>query len=285
MKNRIASASAGPFRAGLLGPVAAGLAAIAGSVSPVTAQEDFRSADLDRPIQVEDAYPVKFREWEVELGIRGALREGGDGVSGIGELKTGLFLNGQVGLEIKAGGEDAEGSTAGGIESAGAHLLYNFNRETWSWPAFAARLDVESPGAGRLGRENWAISGKGLATRSFGRLRIHLNGGYAAASAADGGDFWLGGMAFDYPIGLFSRAIMGDIYAEVPNGSGRSRVWLELGSRWQLTNLSVLDFGLATRLDEWERGRGNVELIVGFSRVFGIPGLVTVPSYPNPRIN
>lgn len=249
------------------------------------AQEDFRSADLDRPILVEDAFPVKLYEWEVELGLRGALREAGSAIEGIAELKTGLFLNGQAGLDLELGSEDLGEETAAGIESAGLHLLYNANRETWSWPAFAARVDVRTPGTGDLGREEWAARLKGIATRSFGRLRLHANGGYEAASAADGGDVWLAGLAFDYPIGLFSRAVMGDVFVELPADAGRTRAWLELGSRWQMTNESVLDLGLATRLDEWEEGRANIRLIVGLSRVFGIPGLVRAPPYPNPRIN
>lgn len=251
---------------------------------PAGAQEDFRAADLDRPILVEDAFPVKFREWELELGLRGALREAGSGAEGIAELKTGLFLNGQAGVEVELALEQSGDETVAGMESAGAHLLYNFNRETWSSPAFAARVDVRTPGAGDVGREEWAVRLKGIATRSFDRLRLHLNGGYEVAGAADGGDVWLAGVAFDYPIGLFSRAVLGDVFVELPVDAGPTRVWLEAGSRWQLTNLSVLDFGLATRLDEWERGEANVRLVLGFSRVFGIPGLVRVPPYPDPRI-
>ena len=68
-------------------------------------------------------------------------------------------------------------------------------------------------------------------------------------------------------------------------GDGRARVWFELGTRWQLANRSVLDFGVATRLDEWEAGNANVQLVVGISRIFGIPGLVRVSPVSAPRIN
>ena len=79
--------------------------------APLAAQEDFMSADLERPLLVEDAFPLKFREWEVELGLRGGPAETGSGLLGIAELKSGLFLNGEVGLEIEAGVQGS-GSTA-----------------------------------------------------------------------------------------------------------------------------------------------------------------------------
>ena len=256
---------------------------------PLAGQEDFRSADPDRPILVEDAYPLKFREWEIELGLRGGVAQSGSGLVGIAELKSGLFLNGQAGLELEFGvgdlGEASDEGTVSGVESVRVHVLYNFSRETWSWPAFALRIDVGTPGTGGLGMNEWALGLKGIATRSFGRLRAHANGGYVAAGEEDGGDYWQLGLAFDYPIGLFSKAVMGDLYMEIPEGSGRTRVWLEFGTRWQIRNVSVLDFGAATRLDEWERGKANLQLIVGISRVFGLSGLASVPRYPNPRIN
>jgi hypothetical protein len=46
----------------------------------------------------------------------------------------------------------------------------------------------------------------------------------------------------------------------------------------------VIDVGLATRLDEWNDGTANIQLVVGVNWVFGIGGLVRVPEYPNPRI-
>lgn len=264
------------------------LAAATALIAPsAAAQEDFRNADLDRPLRTEDAYPVKLGEWEVEVGGRGRLVEGGagSGATAVAELKTGLFLNTQVGLEVEGAAEKGASGSESGLEGLGAHLLYNVNRETWSWPAFAVRADAETPGVGDSGREDWGVALKGIATRSYGRLRLHANGGYHVSTPEDGGDAWTAGLAFDYPVGLFSRLVMGDLFLEVPVDTGRTRVWLEIGSRWQLTNLSVLDLGLATRLDEWERGRANLELVAGLSRVFGIPGLVSVPPYPNPRID
>lgn len=248
------------------------------------AQEDFRAADLDRPIRVEDAIPIKFREWEFEIGSRGSLEEGARGLQGILEVKAGLIRNAQFGLELESGVR-AVGSGAGtdtGLEAASAHLLYGVWRETVSLPALAIRVDAASPGAGAIGREDAQFGIKGIVTRSFGRVRLHGNGGYTAAGQADGGDYWRVGLGSDYPLGLFSRALLADVYVEIPTSQARSRVWVEVGTRVQVSNRSVLDLGLSTRLDKWEAGNANVELVIGFSRAFGIQG--NVDPYPNPSI-
>lgn len=265
-----------------------GAVAIVSLAAPLEAQDDFRAADLDRPILVEDAFPAKLHEWELELGVRGGLAEGSDGIDAIGGLKTGLFLNGQVGLEVNGSVRDDEAGfdrTISGIETVRGHVLFNLGRETWSWPAVAIRADLGTPGTGGVGQEDWRLGIKGIASRSFGLVRLHANGGYVVGSAVDGGDFWQLGLAFDYPIGLFSKALMGDVYAEIPVEGGRTRVWAELGTRWQISNGSVLDFGISTRLDEWEASRANVEVTVAVSRVFGLSGLVTVPPYQDPRLD
>ena len=269
---------------GVAGTIVLGAGAAAVS-APVVAQEDFRAAELDRPTRVEDAYPIKFREWEFQSGLRGSLGADDRGLLGLIELKTGLFRNGQMGVEIEGGVERPSGDgTGGGIESASAHLLYGLARETVSLPGVAVRLDASTPGAGAIGHGQWQFGATGIATRSLSRLRLHGNGGYRLAGEADGGDYWRFGFGADYPLGLFSRAILADLYVEAPVSAGRARVWAEIGTRLQVSNWSVLDLGLATRLDEWDEGNANIEIVVGVSRAFGIPGLTRVPPYPNPTI-
>lgn len=272
--------------AAVLGVVPLGtfvLAALLASPVPAASQEDFRALDADRPTRVQDAFPVELREWEWETGLRGTLAEGGSAVEGLLELTTGAFLNGEVGVEAELALEDEDGTEAG-LGSAGLHVLYSLNRETWRSPAFSVRGEVRSPGTGAPGREGWSARGLGIVTRSFDRLRVHANGGYEVASAEDGGDLWIAGLGFDYPMGLFSRAVVGDVYVELPADAGRTRVWAEVGTRWQVSNRSVVDVGVATRLDRWEAGEANLELVIGWARAFGIPSLIRVPPYPDPSI-
>lgn len=250
-------------------------------------QEDFRNTDRGRPLLTEDAYPIEFREWEFELGGRGRLVEGetGNGAGAAVGVKTGLFLNTQVGLEVETALEQHVAGTEFGLGGVGASLLYGLRRETWRGPALAVRADAHAPGSERVGRGDWAFDLTGILTRSFGRFRMHANGGHHFGGEGVDGDSWRVGIAVDYPAGLFSRLLMADVVAEVPVHGGRSRVWLELGTRWQSTNASVIDLGVATRLDEWEAGRSNVEVTVGIARAFGISGLIGVPAYPEPTLD
>ena len=256
------------------------------SGGPANAQEDFRSLDTGRPLKVTDAFPTKYLEWEFQAGLQGRWAEGGRrSLEGLFELETGLFRNFEIGAGLHVATEDDGASTTTGLEALEVEVLYNFKHEGWAWPAFATRAGAEAPTGGNLSREDWAWGVDLILTRSFfNRLRMHVNGGYVMASEVDGDDFWRGGVAIDLPLGFSSRLIMGDLYTEIPVDTGPTRAWAELGTRVQVTNLSVIDMGLATRLDEWNRGTANVRLVVGFSRVFGIGGLVRVPEYPNPSI-
>ena len=252
----------------------------------VAAQEDFRSLDTGRPLKITDAFPKKYLEWEFQSGLEGGWAEGGrTSLEGLFELETGLFPNFEIGAGLRVSTRNDGVSTTTGLEAFEIDALYNFKHEGWTWPAIAVQAAVEAPTGGGPSREDWAWGADLILTRSFAsRLRLHINGGYLVASEVDGSDYWRGGFAFDIPLGLSSRLIVGDLYTEVPVGTGPTRVWAELGTRIQVSNVTVIDAGLTTRLDEWDGGANNIVLILGFSRAFGIGGLVRVPEYPNPRI-
>lgn len=251
------------------------------------AQEDFRSLDVGRPLRTSDAYPKKLFEWEIQVGARGELGEGERSGSMPLALEAGLFPNLEAGIELEPAFADADGTESSwGVEEVGIHALYNFNQESWSWPALGIQVGVDAPvGGGSVSRESWGASGRLVATRSFAsRSRIHANGGYTVGKETDGGDSWIGGVAFDLPLGLSSRLLMADVFAEIPVEGGATRTWAEIGARFQVSNWTVLDVGVGTRLDEWADDRANVELTVGLSRVFGIRTLTPTPPYPEPSI-
>ena len=262
------------------------VAVLAASRQHAGAQEDFRSLDAGRPLHVTDAYPKKYLEWELQVGLQGDWTEAGrNALEGLVELETGLFRNFEIGAGVEVATEDEAGVTRTGVEAVELDALYNFNQESWAWPAVAVQFGAEIPVGGDLSRNDWAWGADLILTRSFAnRLRLHANTGYVVASRMDDDDYWRGGLAFDIPIGFGSRILLGDLYSEIPVDSGRTRVWAELGTRIQVSNVSVFDLGLATRLDEWEVGAANVRLVIGLSRVFGIGAWVDVPEYPNPRI-
>ena len=249
-------------------------------------EEDFRASDRDRPTRVEDANPIKHREWEIEFGARGTLQEEATrGVETLLELKAGLFPNTQVGIEVESGwARSAPGAPSrSGVEAFGAHLVYGIRRETPGGPGLALRVDGATPGVGDFGNSDAQVGVLTIVSRSVGRLRVHANGGLTVASDADGGDYWRAGLGGDYPIGLFSRVVLFDVFAEIPTAAGaNTRLWIDAGTRVQLSNWTVLDVGVATRVDRWRDGSANFEFVIGLSRVFGIAP--AVGPYPDPSI-
>jgi hypothetical protein len=253
-------------------------------VPPIQAQDGFRHIDENRPLRVEDAYPIKFKEWEWEVGVAGSIDDTGKGASSQLEIKTGVARNWEMGIAVHTGWERRGGISNGGIEAVGLHLLYNVNQEGRSAPAVAFRADVMSPGVGDAGLVRASGRFRGLATKTFGGIRLHGNATYTMLTPDDGSDYWSLGLAFDCPMALSSRAIMGDPYLEPGHDGEPAAVWLDVGSRTQVTKSIVLDLGLATRIDYWLDGRTNFALTLGVSRDFGFIGMVRVPPYQNPRI-
>ena len=85
---------------------------------PVSAQDDFRHVDESRPLRVEDAYPIKFQEWEWEIGTGARAAEGGAyELTSVLELKTGVARNLQLGFEIHSATAREAGSTQTGYSS------------------------------------------------------------------------------------------------------------------------------------------------------------------------
>ncbi len=251
----------------------------------VVAQDDFRPVDEGRPIRIGDAYPIKFMEWEWEIGTSAELAEGGNSAAGVIEFKLGIARNFELGIETHSALTREAGVSRSGVEEFATHLLFNLNQEGVSMPAFAIRGDLIAAGVGAVGRQDPAAAIKGMVTRTLGGWRAHVNAGYTWASAFDGGDYWNGGIALDRALGLSSRVLLGDIYVEIPVNGGQERVWVDFGSRLQMTKTLVLDAGISARLDEWVDGNSNIGITVGLSRNFGFGALITVPPYPNPRIN
>lgn len=251
---------------------------------PGTAQDDYRHLDEGRPLRVEDAYPIKFHEWEWELGTGVTGLEGG-ALSGqsVLELKTGIFRNAQLGVEAHGALERVAGISETGIEELQLHFLYNLNQEGSRTPAIAARVDAQAPGWGEVARVDWGARIKAMATRTFGRSRVHLNGAYRWQSESDGDGLWEAGAAWDRALGLTSRMVGGDVFVEFPKG-GPARIWVDLGGRMQLTKQLVLDAGVFSRIDEWNEGVPNLGFTVGVSRGFGLRSLMPVGPYPDPRL-
>lgn len=252
------------------------MAALLATPPLASAQLDYRNLDDDRPTLMEDAYPVERYAFEFLAAWRYTRSRGGDRVhSFISELEHGLFANFHLGLKLPVARTETGSGAEWGIAGLRAFALYNFNTESRWLPALALRADAAFP-VGRLAGEGTRITAKGIATRSWGPTRMHVNAAYtfgsdrplAAADAAH--KWWLGG-AVDRTLFRQSTLVIAEVYALRPVAAEPLEVSTSLGLRYQWTPLTVFDLGVARRLSS---AGPNYEVTLGFSRAFALHGLL-----------
>ena len=111
-------------------------------------------------------------------------REGRTRVTFQPQIIYGAFENTQI--EIQGDLFTDPQSLVGANKSGDLHLgvLYNFNTETLNIPAMAVRVEADLPtGVNSKGVDTQLT---GILTRSFGRLRAHLNLGYSLLGSPQG---------------------------------------------------------------------------------------------------
>ena len=165
-------------------------------------------------------------------------------------------------------------SLAGANKSGDLHLglLYNFNTETLNLPAMALRVEADLPtGVNSKGIDTQLT---GILTRSFGRLRTHLNAGYTVMGSPQGQErpgAYRAVAAVSYPLGYphsFRDTLIASVYTRQSDLRGqRNHTGVEIGLRHQLTSRVVLDGGLGTEFSgPADRAAllGTVGVSVGF---------------------
>ncbi|HEU4685075.1 MAG TPA: transporter [Nitrospira sp.] len=215
---------------------------------------DHDNLDPNRPIAIEDAYAIPKGEIGVEAGARiEDRRQGPTRISIQPQIIYGAFYNAQ--LELQGNLFSHAGTIVGSERSGDFHigLLYNFNTETTHVPAFAVRAGVEFP----TGQQSQGVDQQytGILTKSFGRLRTHLNVGYTVLGAPQGQErpgTYRAIAAVSYPLGyptsFLTTGILG-VYTRQSDIRGqRNPTGVEAGLRRQLTSRVVIDAGLGTEL-------------------------------------
>ena len=155
-----------------------------------------------------------------------------------------------------------------------AFALLNLNTESPTLPALALRGDVSMPVGNAAGSRALA-SLKGIATRSWGTWRAHLNGTRTFGRAADAPTVdaparWVASLAVDHTFWRQSLLVIGEVAAQ-ESLAGGSTGWLAgIGARWQATPALVLDAGVYRRLSPVGPDLG---LTLGASRTLGLGGL------------
>ena len=234
---------------------------------------DHDNLDPNRPIQMEDAYAVPKGEIGLESGVRlNDRRAGRTRITFQPQIIYGAFDNTQV--EIQGDLFTEPHSVVGANKSGDLHLglLYNFNTETLTVPAFAIRVEADVPTGVRSKGIDTAVMG--VLTRSFDRLRAHLNAGYTLLGSPQGQER-RGGYrvtaALSYPIGYphrFRDTLILDVYTRQSDLVGRrNHTGIEFGLRHQLSSRIVVDTGVGTEvLGPTDRSAltGTVGLSVGF---------------------
>jgi hypothetical protein len=234
---------------------------------------DHDNLDPNRPIQMEDAYAIPRGEIGLESGVRwNDRREGRTGVTFQPQIIYGAFRNTQI--EIQGDLFTDPRSVVGANKSGDLHLgvLYNFNTETLLLPAFAVRVEADLPTGVRSKGLDSQVTG--IVTRSFGRLRVHLNAGYTVLGAPQGQErngTYRVIAAMSYPIGYpyrFRETLIVDVYSRQSDLMGQANhTGLEIGVRHQLSSRIVLDGGLGTEFagpSDRSAFMGTVGVSVGF---------------------
>jgi len=247
--------------------------------SPVAghAQIDYRNLDDDRPTLIEDAYPVERYAFEFLAPWRFSRdRLGGTVHAFIPEIAHGILRNAQLGLKLPIAGASEPGGREWGISGLRLFGLYNFNTEGRALPALSLRSDLILP-IGSLAGEGIRLSVKAIATRSWGRYRLHLNGAYTFGgdrplAVAEPANKWWAGAAFDWTLYRRSILVVGEVYALRSVSAEPVQVNASIGLRAQVTPYLVFDAGIARRLKKTTGP--DLELTAGFSRAFAVAGLL-----------
>ena len=213
---------------------------------------DHDNLDLNRPTQMEDAYPIAKGEIAVEGGGRFFdRRQGRTRFAFQPQVLYGAFYN----TQLEVGGDLlTEPTSIVGAEKSGdlrVGALYNFNTETLSLPAMALKLDLEFPTGVRSRGVDGTLAG--ILTRSFGRLRTHLNAGYTVVGSARGAErngLYRLVAGVSYPLGYpmrYRETLIADVFTRQSELSGgRNPTGVEVGLRHQFSSRIVLDGGIGT---------------------------------------
>lgn len=216
---------------------------------------DHDNLDPNRPIGMEDAYPIPKGEIGLEGGVRfNDRRTDRTRVTFQPQIIYGAFDNTQI--EIQSDVLTEPDTVVGPNKSGDLHLgvLYNFNAETVRLPALAVRVEADLPtGVNSRGVDTQVT---GILTRSFGRLRTHLNVGYTVLGSPQGSErsgAYRAVAAVSYPLGYplrFRETVIASVYTRQSDLQGqRNNTGVEVGLRHQWSSRIVLDAGVGTEFD------------------------------------
>ncbi|MCU0620748.1 MAG: hypothetical protein MUC69_04510 [Gemmatimonadales bacterium] len=188
------------------------------------------------------------------------------------EVMAGFLPDGMIGFKLPLSFREGEPTALAGLR---LFALWNPNPESRSLPAFALRTDLTVPvGAG--GGDGVLLTVKGIATRTFGAWRAHVNlagtiGPADAGPTRDAPERWLATVIVDHSLWRQSLLLLGEVAVAEPLRGDGTTVIGTLGLRWQWTTSLVLDAGAFRRLGS---AGPDIGLTLGLSHTFALPGLL-----------
>jgi hypothetical protein len=263
---------------GVIQPIAA-LAIICSTlgIRALAAQTDYRNLDDHRPVRTEDAYPIERYAFELLVPYEYENEPAGEALHVITpELAYGLLANTQIGLKLPFAAVNDSDGTDWGFAGPRVFALHSFNTEGPLLPALGLRADAAFP-AGDLAGDNVQLTLKAIATRSWGRTRLHLNGGVTLGDEAGRPEVgaepdWSLSVAADRTILRQSLLVIGEVGVLEAASDTPTEVTAGLGIRYQLAATLVLDAGVSRRLVA-DAGP-DLGLTFGFSHAFALAGLM-----------
>src|ERR1043166_8399789 len=228
------------------------------NATEAAAQIDYRNLDDERPVVVEDAYPIERYAFELLGAYRFARLPGGGGLHvWIPELSYGVAKATSIGVKAPFAAATRRGASGFGLAGVRAFGLVNLTTERPSLPGLALRLDGTLPAGGQAGR-GVAIMIQALATRSFGRNRLHLNAGGGLTQAEEPGAAeeiprWRARLAPDRAVVRRRMLLIGGAPGGAEARGARAIIPGGAGFRRQVTPTLVVDAGFSWAV---QRGAG-----------------------------
>jgi hypothetical protein len=247
----------------------------------LAAQIDYRNLDDHRPVSTEDAYPIERYAFELTAPYRYEAEAGGSKLHlVVPELAYGLLPNAEFGVEAPLAAVDLGPDTDWGLAGLRVFGFYNLNTEGRVLPALSIRSDLSFP-VGSLAGESTRLTLKGIATRTWGQTRFHLNlarsfGPDEDLAAAEPVERWAYSLAVDRTFFRQSVVLIGELAASEAIPGAPTEVNAALGARYQWAPTLVLDLGMTRRLRD-DIGP-DFGFTLGFSHAFAFRGLM--PSGP-----
>lgn len=159
-------------------------AALCAAPEHLEAQTGYYHLDASRPIRIEDASVVERFALEIEAPSIRADRTS----DGIYRYRTephvsyGVLPRTQIEIGAPMEYRDAPGRSFGGLVGISVAGMHSFNNESRMIPALALWTGVRLP-VGALSSKTTRVGVKGIATRTFSRVRLHVNAEYSTALA------------------------------------------------------------------------------------------------------